>query len=238
MKKVLGMALLLLLVMAGSAPAAEMKKAALQVSILSPVQIVRAEESMAGLRLNLLYSDNYNVSGLTLAAGWNKTRGDGHGAEFGLANWTEGYFYGWKAGLIDYVGMRFVGVETAVVNVNKGDSTGIQWGAVNWNNGYFHGWQSGIVNYQGGRFVGLQAGVMNMNSVSSSGLQLGAVNYVGGVAKGIQVGGLWNFAEEMHGLQIGLINVTNSLNGLQIGLGNYNGRKEPLEFMPIVNWSF
>jgi hypothetical protein len=42
----------------------------------------------------------------------------------------------------------------------------------------------------------------------------------------------------MHGLQFGLINSTKSLDGLQIGLGNYNGDKKPMEFMVLVNWAY
>jgi len=50
--------------------------------------------------------------------------------------------------------------------------------------------------------------------------------------------GAFNFAEEAHGFQFGIINVTNALDGLQIGVANYNGKKEPFEFLPLVNWSF
>jgi hypothetical protein len=33
------------------------------------------------------------------------------------------------------------------------------------------------------------------------------------------------------------VNKTTALDGLQIGLINLNGRKEPFGFLPIVNWS-
>jgi hypothetical protein len=42
----------------------------------------------------------------------------------------------------------------------------------------------------------------------------------------------------MRGLQFGFVNYTKSLDGLQIGLGNYNGNKKPMEFMVLANWSF
>jgi hypothetical protein len=42
----------------------------------------------------------------------------------------------------------------------------------------------------------------------------------------------------MNGLQIGFFNGSDSLDGVQIGLANYNGNGDPLDFMFVVNWSF
>ena len=79
---------------------------------------------------------------------------------------------------------------------------------VNWTEGFMHGEQYGVVNVSKGRSAGMDLGVVNYNDGSFRGVQIGIVNY------------------------------TKSLDGLQIGLGNYKGNKKPMEFMPIVNWSF
>ena len=236
MKKVLALCLIVLLGAGGSVYAGESNP--FQLSVLNPLQIVPEENSISGLRLNLLYSDNKDMSGLTLASGWTKTRGDVKGLGLSAVHWTDGSAYGWQTGLFNYVGMRSVGLEFGAVNVIKGDMSGIQLGILNMNEGFVHGLQWGLWNYVTGRFIGLQSGIINVDKGDFSGYQSGIVNYVSGVVTGLQVG-LWNDAKQMDGVQIGLINATGSLdNGLQFGLANYNGNGDPLECMIVVNWSF
>jgi hypothetical protein len=42
----------------------------------------------------------------------------------------------------------------------------------------------------------------------------------------------------MKGFQLGFVNFTGHLEGLQIGLININGGKDPFYILPIVNFSF
>jgi hypothetical protein len=207
------------------------------VSVFDPIQLVR-KRRRSKVSPDLFYVVNKDVTGFSLSfLGVNRVTGNEQGVQWGLANWDEGYTYGWSAGLLNYTADRFVGFQDGWVNVTEGDVTGVQWGLVNWTEGYVHGWQNGAFNYTVGRFVGLQSGLFNMSKGETSGVNLGFVNYSKGSFKGFQWG-VVNYAESMDGFQLGFVNYTKNLKGLQIGLANYNGNKEPLEFMVIANWSF
>jgi hypothetical protein len=195
----------------------------IQLSLFNPIQMVPEAESIGGVSLGLLYTVNQNVTGFSLTLGVNRAKGDVKGVAWGLGNWVDGLFYGWQDGLVSRVGGRFVGLQEGWVAITQGDLTGAQCGLVTWTDGYVHGAQLGIFNYTVGRFIGAQLGAVNVVKGDFSGASLGIVNYVEGTAKG---------------LQLGLVNHAKSLNGLQIGLANYNGNKKPMEFMVLANWSF
>ena len=236
MSRKLILSVLLVLGLVGMLRAEDTKP--VQLAVFNPVQMVPEKESIKGLSLDLIYVVNKDVTGFSWTFfGVNEATGDVKGVALGLGNWVEGYFYGWQGGIVDYVGSRFVGLQSGILNVTKGDFTGAQLGIVNWAEGFVHGAQAGIFNYSTGRFIGAQLGAVNMAKGEFSGAALGIVNYAEGSVKGFQ-GGIVNSAAEMHGFQLGLVNYTKSLDGLQIGLANYNGNKEPLEFMVFVNWSF
>jgi hypothetical protein len=221
MKKVIFMALALVLILAPLAAAGETKP--VQLAVFDPVQLVPKEESIGGVRLSLFYTVNKDVTGFSLVwLGVNRATGDVAGLEIGLGNWVEGAVYGGQIGIVNHAGRRAVGMQYGMANVVEGDFTGLQWGLVNWTEGYMHGCQYGLLNVSKG---------------DSCGAEIGLVNYNDGSFKGFQ-GGIFNYAKEIHGFQLGLVNYTHSLNGLQIGLGNYNGKKEPMEFMVLANWSF
>jgi len=208
-----------------------------QLAIWSPVQLFSDSDSIKGLRLNLLYTENKDVCGVNLGMGLARTNGDLKGISLGAVNWTAGSAYGFKAGLLNYTGKRSAGLDIGMVNIAQGGAKGIQLGIVNWEEGLFHGWQCGAINEVNGPFVGFQCGLFNY-AAEMSGLQLGFLNTThSGTMAGFQCG-LINYAAEMSGLQLGIFNTTHSLNGLQIGLANYNGNKDPMVFMFIANWSF
>ena len=195
----------------------------IQLAVFNPIQLVPEEESITGARLSLFYTVNEDVTGLSLVwLGVNRATGDVKGIEWGLGNWVEGSCYGWQAGILNYTGKRFVGLQYGMVNIAGGDFTGLQWGFVNWTEGFMHGAQFGVVNVSKNQSAGIDLGIVNFSEESFHGFQGGFINYAG----------------EMRGIQLGLVNYTKSLNGLQIGLANYNGNKEPMEFMVLVNWSF
>ena len=220
-KKVLILALLGLLLMPHFAKAEETKL--IQLAVLHPVQLVPEDRSIEGLSLNLFYSINKTVRGLSIAAaGVNKDTEKEIGVEVGFGNLVDGTAYGWQMGVVNHDGKRFVGLQTGVVNATDGDSTGVSLGVVNWTGGYMHG---------------IQWGLVNVSKVEADGLDLGVINYNGFSFRGIQ-GGFVNYAKEMHGLQVGVVNSTQHLDGLQVGLCNYNGNRKDVKFLPIVNWSF
>lgn len=115
---------------------------------------------------------------------------------------------GFRFNLIYGYNKDVTGLDFGMVNRASGTVSGIQLGAVNIVEGNFTGWQSSVANVNGGDVVGLQTGFYN------------------------SAGG------KMAGVQVGFYNVAGSLNGLQLGVLNFNNSKKPMYFLPIVNFSF
>lgn len=150
----------------------------LQLSLANPVQVAPDTWSVAGLRINLIWGENFNLAGIDaglanglngfgagLQAGgvWNFVAGDFHGIQFsGLVNYTAGSVFGLQA----------AGIANAA---GRGDP--------------LRGLQVSLLNYAGDLYGG-QIGLYN-TSATSVGIQLGLVNTT----------------KELQGLQIGLINI-------------------------------
>lgn len=117
----------------------------IQLALFNPIQIVPENESVSGLRLNLIYTKNANVTGLDLGL-VNETTGKQLGVQWGFVNLTDGGFSGWQAGS---------------VNITKGSSVGLQTGWVNYHESNFNGLQISIVNYSA-TLKGLQIGLINI----------------------------------------------------------------------------
>jgi hypothetical protein len=151
--------------------------AAFQFGFFAPdLQLVDASEDVRGLRINIVYGENANVSGVDL----------------GIVNSTTGDFagFGWAPG----------------ANLVTGSAAGVQWSWIySHTAGEFTGWQSGIVARIGGAdSCGFQSGWINLVESDFTGVQLGLVNRAARV-KGLQLGFV-NLADHLHGLQIGLVN--------------------------------
>ncbi len=210
-----------------------------QLALFPPIQLVPAQEDVAGLRLNLI-GVNREVSAL----------------DIGLVNWTTGEFRGVGAGLINVVRADSYGAHVGFFNYGSGNMTGFQgipfltfWNAANIVRGRMSGIQGGLYN-QSAELKGAQVGLVNAG-YETTGLQLGLYNYSvneGGVqaglfnigyesAHGVQLG-LLNQTAEFTGLQIGLVNRTYRLRGMQIGLLNIVSEKEVWPVTPLVNWQF
>jgi len=116
-----------------------------QLSLFDPIQIVPNNESISGIRLNLIYTKNVNVTGFDMGL-VNVTTGKQLGVQWGGVNVTEGGFTGW---------------QSAIVNMSKGDFVGLQTSWVNYHGGYFNGLQFSIVNYTE-TLKGLQIGLINI----------------------------------------------------------------------------
>lgn len=83
-----------------------------QLAFVGPtMQVVDADADVRGIRLNVIYGVNRNVSGLDFGL-INHTTGEMTGVQFGIVNVVDGGFSGWQSG---------------VVNVTKGQFTGLQW---------------------------------------------------------------------------------------------------------------
>jgi len=141
------------------------------------LQIVDADESISGFRLNFIYGQNANVSG----------------ADIGIVNSTTGDFYGfgWGPG----------------INLVKGSSRGVQWsGFYSHTAGKFTGWQAAAVTrIEGAGSVGVQTGLVALSEGDFTGVQASFFNKAT-TLKGLQFG-MINWAEKLDGgLQIGLIN--------------------------------
>lgn len=160
-----------------AAAATAKAEAAFQFGFFAPdLQLVDSSEDVRGLRLDIVYGENRNVSGVDL----------------GIVNSTTGDFVGlgWAPG----------------ANLVDGSAKGVQWSWIySHTAGQFTGWQSGLVARVGGAdSAGLQSGWINLAESDFTGVQLGLFNKAAH-AKGLQLG-LVNWADRLDGLQIGLVN--------------------------------
>ena len=152
-------------------------EAVFQFGFFAPeLQLVDASEDVKGLRINFVYGENVDVSGVDL----------------GIVNSTTGNFFGfgWAPG----------------ANLVKGTAEGVQWAWLySHTAGEFTGWQSGLISRVGGAgSVGFQSGLINLAEADFKGLQLGFFNK-SAHARGVQFGFV-NWADRLDGLQIGLVN--------------------------------
>jgi hypothetical protein len=140
------------------------------------LQLVDASEDVRGLRINFVYGENANVSGVDL----------------GIVNSTTEDFigFGWAPG----------------ANLVRGSAVGVQWSWIySHTAGEFTGWQSGIVSrISGADSAGFQSGWINLVEKDFKGLQFGLLNHATAVS-GVQLGFI-NITSQLHGLQIGLVN--------------------------------
>lgn len=118
-----------------------------QLSLFNPIQIVPENESVSGIRLNLIYTKNVNVTGFD----WglvNVTTGKQLGVQWGGVNITEGGFTGWQGGFVNVSHGNFVGLQTSMVNYHGGHYNGLQFSLVNYTE-TLEGLQLGLINIIG-----------------------------------------------------------------------------------------
>lgn len=144
-------------------PAVQAQENPFQIALVGPsIQLVEDDEDIRGIRLNLLYGVNRNVSGLDIGL-INHTSGEFSGVGLGLVNFTEGSFSGWQSGIINIAEDRFTGLQfhpAALANiVGRGEGAQIAWG---FNKAeYLHGFQLSLVNIADD-MEGLQVGLINI----------------------------------------------------------------------------
>lgn len=161
----------------------------LQLSLLHPLQIFPKETKVQGLRINLLYGVNDEMTGIDLGA-INRTTGKTQGLQlgafpFGGVNIT---------GNLD--GIQFGGFWGGV-NLADGDVSGLQI------SGIFGGFNK-AGNLNGAQIAGILLGVNLANN--TKGIQIATLYNQAEKIKGIQIGFV-NVCKQMTGVQIGLANV-------------------------------
>jgi hypothetical protein len=134
-----------------------------QIAFIGPtLQLVDDDEDVKGIRLNLPYGVNRNVTGLDLGF-INHTKGEFSGVEFGIVNLTEGPFAGWQNGIINIAQDRFTGLQfdplTLANVVGTGEGAQIAWGFNKAD--YLYGFQLALVNIAED-MEGLQVGLINI----------------------------------------------------------------------------
>ena len=117
----------------------------IQISLVTPIQIFPEDNSITGVRLNLLYGRNVSVTGLDVGLVNHTTTGKFIGLQYGLVGLSDSDFSGW---------------QDCVVNITNKKFEGFQFGWVNYAD-YMSGFQLGLVNYAGSA-KGLQIGLVNI----------------------------------------------------------------------------
>lgn len=116
-----------------------------QLSLFTPIQIFPEDDTITGVRINLIYGRNATVTGL----------------DWGLINHTTtGTTKAWQIGVVGLVDSDFTGWQDNQVNVVKGNFKGFQSGIFNYAKSA-KGLQLGFVNYAE-RMNGLQIGFVNI----------------------------------------------------------------------------
>jgi len=117
----------------------------IQIALVTPIQIFPEDNSITGIRLNLLYGRNVSVSGLDVGLVNHTTAGKFIGLQYGLVGLSDSDFSGW---------------QDCVVNITNKKFEGFQFGWVNYAD-YMSGFQLGLVNYAK-TAKGLQIGLVNI----------------------------------------------------------------------------
>jgi hypothetical protein len=115
-----------------------------QLALVAPAQLVPGDESIQGLRLNLIFGSNHNVSGVDIGLA-HETTGDFRGIAFGLVSFVRG----------EGRGLQFDGIYS---DASKSMS-GLQVGLFN-HSGSMHGVQIGLANFADD-MTGIQIGLWN-----------------------------------------------------------------------------
>lgn len=205
------------------------------VDVVSPLQLPGANDSVCGLRLNLLYGKNRDVCGVDLGL-VSRAAGNQRGLQLGGFNWDENAFCGFQGAAVgNIVGSDACGLQlSTALNLNQGAFCGVQVALFNWDH-TFTGVQAGLANRNYGLSHGVQLGLVNVDLNEYAGVSFGAINNAR-TFTGVQCG-LFNAADSMTGLQIGLFNGATALTGVQIGVLNVAGNAK-LAILPIFNGNF
>jgi hypothetical protein len=140
---------------------AQVETRPIQVSLVTPIQIVDQNLAVKGLRLNLIYGRNAAMTGL----------------DIGVVNHTDGLTKALQWGLVGISEANFVGYQNNwIANITKGDLSGLQIGGYN-EAGGGEGVQIGLFSNVPNRMSGLQISLVNY-AKDLHGLQIGLLNII------------------------------------------------------------
>ncbi len=114
------------------------------IALFNPVQIFPENNSIHGIRINLIYGKNVEVEGFDWGLVNSVGSGGFTGIQWGFVNVDEGNVVGWQSG---------------AVNLNDNNVKGFQWGWFN-KGKHVSGLQLGLINMAESLY-GLQIGLIN-----------------------------------------------------------------------------
>ncbi len=212
----------------------------LQLSVWDPIQLFPERYNVYGIRMNLAYGSNQNLTGIDLG-GVNVVSRNQGGIQAGLINLSESSA-GLCAGVMNYT-TRLGGGQLGLLNTAQDSMTGIQaTGLMNLSD-HVKGAQvhcgilgNGAVTVAGAQFV-LLAGYNLTENINGLQLAMFGFNYASGSVNGVQFAMLYNYAKNLNGLQLSLVNACETLSGVQVGLVNIIWQ-EKMSMMPLLNFRF
>lgn len=172
-----------------SFPAFSAETTPIQISLFNPIQLFQQETKVQGLRLNILYGVNKEMTGI----------------DIGVVNQTNGPTQGLQLGLFPFGGFN-------ITNELEGVQFAGFFGGANSANGNVSGMQlAGILagfnkaeNLTGIQIAGILLGV-NL-AKDTKGIQIATLYNQAEQLSGLQIG-LVNVVNNLHGVQIGLANI-------------------------------
>jgi len=119
----------------------------IQLALFNPVQIFHEENSITGVRLNLLYGSNASVTGLGVGVVNRTTEKKSFGVQWGILGLADRGFVGFQGNGVNVTHYEFKGVQFGFVNVAE-NANGLMIGVVNFAK-RMYGIQIGIFNLIG-----------------------------------------------------------------------------------------
>ena len=117
----------------------------INISLITPISLVKAEDGVSAFRLDLIYGRNTSVKVVDIGLINHTTTGLSSGLQLGTVNFTE---------------HASNGIQLGFVNYNKGSGQGFEWAGVNYAE-TGGGLQLAFVNYAG-TMKGVQIGAINI----------------------------------------------------------------------------
>jgi hypothetical protein len=133
----------ILIVILPSACTAQSKP--INIALFNPIQVFPEDNSIEGIRINLIYGKNVQMEGLDWGLVNHVGTGGFTGVQWGFVNIDDANVTGWQSGFL---------------NISMGNVKGFQWGWFN-EGDYVNGFQLGLVNFANSMY-GLQIGIINI----------------------------------------------------------------------------
>lgn len=197
-----------------------------QISLLPYIgtNALRSNEITNRVSVNVLWGTNGGVDGVEVGGLVNSVKNDVHGVQVaGLGSVVGGEVRGTQvSGFFNLNKDVTTGVQVAgLTNLTK-EATAVQTAlGANINRGDFAGVQaSGLFNISGGNADGLQASGLFNYSGGEAKTQISSLFNIAGDVSGAQASVMFNKAKRVDGFQFSLINVSDTINGVPLGLLN------------------